>query len=129
MLDRDCFQSALHPVSVTHRGNVGDAAAGPMGNHPRKADRERVLGLQWEPLRRTYRPLWQPVYASTPSNLGSSTRIVRELLDRVSMNTQVLCSDFVANVGLKKQGATVLVRNPLLFQVAGAGFEPATFGL
>ena len=58
-----------------------------------------------------------------------STRFVRELPDRVSMNTQVLCGDFTATVGLKKQGATVLLRNPLVSLVAGAGFEPATFGL
>jgi hypothetical protein len=45
------------------------------------------------------------------------------------MNTQVLCGDFAVTVGLKKQGATVVFRNPLSFQVAGAGFEPATFGL
>jgi hypothetical protein len=45
------------------------------------------------------------------------------------MNTQVFGGDFTANIGLKKQGATPLVHNRFLFLVAGAGFEPATFGL
>jgi hypothetical protein len=55
--------------------------------------------------------------------------IVRELLDRVSTNTRVLCGDFASTIGLKKQGVTAAHRNPLFFLVAGAGFEPATFGL
>ena len=38
------------------------------------------------------------------------------------MNTQVLCGDLATNVGLKKEGATVLIRNPLLYLVAGARF-------
>jgi hypothetical protein len=49
--------------------------------------------------------------------------IVRELLDRVSTNTQDLCGDFSSTIGVKNQGATAVSRNPLLSLVAGARFE------
>jgi hypothetical protein len=44
--------------------------------------------------------------------------IVRELLDRVSTNTLLLCGDFASTIGLKKQGATAVHRNPLVSLVA-----------
>jgi hypothetical protein len=46
--------------------------------------------------------------------------IVRELPDCPCTNTQCFCGDFDSNVGLKNQGATVVVRNPLSLLVAGA---------
>jgi hypothetical protein len=44
------------------------------------------------------------------------------------MNTQVLCGDFATNVGLKKEGATVLIRNPLPFLVAGLDLNQRPLG-
>jgi hypothetical protein len=37
-------------------------------------------------------------------------------------NDQICSGDFEANVGLKNQGATVLIRNPLSLLVAGGRF-------
>ena len=56
------------------------------------------------------------------------TRIVREAPHDLNANDQIGSGDFEPNVGSKIKGYGVN-RNPLLFLVAGAGFEPATFGL
>ena len=56
-------------------------------------------------------------------------RTVRNLPDGPSAEDQCFSGDLEPNVGLKNQRATAVCRNPLIYLVAGAGFEPATFGL
>ena len=56
------------------------------------------------------------------------TRIVRELLDRGSMNTQVLCGGFSANIGLKSKGLRRWSVTPCLSRSRGLDLNQRPLG-
>jgi hypothetical protein len=56
------------------------------------------------------------------------SRIVREAERGGFADDQVFCGDFDSNVGLKYQGATVLIRNPLVFWLRGLDLNQRPLG-
>ena len=118
-----CGSRRRDPSALALRGPIYGFTTTPIQSHqPTFATRGASLGAR--SVFSSVAPSSHPVRAA--DNTAStrlnwfSTRIVRELSNRVSMNSQVLCGDFATNVGLKEQGATVVNRNPLIFLVAGA---------